>query len=174
MNSHTVRLLTKHDFIELGDIHARCFSDFAWSSSTFEDYFILPEWTGVIGFCVEKPKKVCDLTNTLELQRRLSGFIIGRTTYDINDVFTIAVDPCDHGKGVGTALLDAYLNAISTDCMLEVAKGNVTAIHLYEKFGFEVITTRRGYYNNPDPQMRDAYVMRKKTNVFEVAAQGSL
>lgn len=40
---------------------------------------------------------------------------------------------------------------------LEVSTQNIIAIHLYEKYGFQSLGTRKKYYNNKF----DAYIMTK-------------
>ncbi|MES2253103.1 MAG: GNAT family N-acetyltransferase [Pseudomonadota bacterium] len=154
MSPFRIRPLIRHDAERMACIHQQCFPK-AWPTETFYDYFDKFEWDGVFGFGIRLGQDADD-------SPELSGFILGRTLYDLNDILTFAIVPDQHGKGLGRALLAAYLNETSCDCMLEVATGNTAAIHLYTSFGFETIMTRRGYYDDPDPLMRDAYVMRRK------------
>jgi len=76
------------------------------------------------------------------------------------DVQTIAVAPAARRRGVGALLLRALLGEAArcgcTSVMLEVRADNAGAIALYERFGFERISVRRGYY----PGGVDAWVMR--------------
>lgn len=76
------------------------------------------------------------------------------------DVQTIAVDRRAQGHGVGTQVLRELIRiAVSNDCsqlMLEVRSDNIEAIALYERFGFERLSTRPGYYG---PGI-DAHIMR--------------
>ena len=66
------------------------------------------------------------------------------------DVQTIAVSPAAQGKGVGRLLLEQLIAiAVDADCsqlLLEVRSDNESAIAMYERFGFEAISTRRDYY----------------------------
>ena len=50
-----------------------------------------------------------------------------------------------------------FKNEKYTKIFLEVSKENNSAINLYKKLGFKVISVRKGYYNGID-----AYVMEKK------------
>lgn len=143
------RPITINDAPAMAAIHRACFPD-AWTAELFTDCFTKPEWEGVFGFGIEHASE------------SLAGFIIGRTVFDTNDILTFAVSPTYQGKGVGRTLLKTYLDTISCGCILEVAKGNTAAIHLYNTFGFEIIASRRDYYDNPDPAMRDAYVMTRR------------
>jgi [ribosomal protein S18]-alanine N-acetyltransferase len=78
------------------------------------------------------------------------------------DVLTIAVRESRWGLGIGSALLDALIEAArERDCaevFLEVRADNPRAHGLYLRRGFAEIGVRRGYYK---PSGVDAIVMRK-------------
>jgi [ribosomal protein S18]-alanine N-acetyltransferase len=78
------------------------------------------------------------------------------------DVLTIAVRQAYWGKGIGTALLaalvDAARNHDCTEMFLEVRVDNERAHGLYRRRGFEDVGIRRGYYQ---PSGVDAITMRK-------------
>jgi [ribosomal protein S18]-alanine N-acetyltransferase len=78
------------------------------------------------------------------------------------DVLTIAVARTSWGKGIGSALLAALLQAARdrrcAEVFLEVREDNPRARGLYQRRGFEEIGVRRGYYQ---PSGVDAIVMRK-------------
>jgi ribosomal-protein-alanine N-acetyltransferase len=78
------------------------------------------------------------------------------------DVLTIAVAAASWGKGVGSALLSALVEAARRrgceQMFLEVRKDNPRARGLYLRRGFEEIGVRRGYYQ---PAGVDAIVMCK-------------
>jgi ribosomal-protein-alanine N-acetyltransferase len=77
------------------------------------------------------------------------------------DVQTIAVSRDLWGTGLGGRLLAELLRTATTfecaEVMLECRVDNVRAQKLYERFGFEPIGFRRGYYQ---PGNVDALVMR--------------
>ncbi|WP_232838618.1 ribosomal protein S18-alanine N-acetyltransferase [Streptomyces geranii] len=77
------------------------------------------------------------------------------------DVQTIAVAREHWGTGLGALLLTELLRAATAfecaEVMLECRVDNVRAQKLYERFGFEPIGFRRGYYQ---PGNVDALVMR--------------
>ncbi|MFI1730649.1 ribosomal protein S18-alanine N-acetyltransferase [Streptomyces acidicola] len=85
----------------------------------------------------------------------------GATTADVQ---TIAVARDQWGTGLGARLMAELLRAATSfDCaeiMLECRVDNVRAQKLYERFGFEAIGFRRGYYQ---PGNVDALVMRLST-----------
>ncbi|MCD7443840.1 GNAT family N-acetyltransferase [Streptomyces lincolnensis] len=90
------------------------------------------------------------------------------------DVQTIAVARDHWGTGLGARLLTELLRAATEfDCaevMLECRVDNVRAQKLYERFGFEAIGFRRGYYQ---PGNVDALVMRLTDPATSVNAQGT-
>lgn len=75
-------------------------------------------------------------------------------------ITNIAVDPPFHGCKVGTRLLlSLIIEAIARGAeviSLEVRVSNTAAQSMYEKFGFSVAGTRKGYYIETN---EDAYVM---------------
>ena len=77
-----------------------------------------------------------------------------------SDVQTIAVSPTAQGRGLGRALLEELIAIAErhecTQLLLEVRSDNVSAIGMYERFGFESISRRRDYYASGV----DALIMR--------------
>ncbi|MFJ9035409.1 ribosomal protein S18-alanine N-acetyltransferase [Streptomyces sp. NPDC102406] len=80
------------------------------------------------------------------------------------DIQTIAVARDHWGTGLGARLLTELLRHATAfevaEVMLEVRVDNTRAQKLYERFGFEPIGFRRGYYQ---PGNVDALVMRLTT-----------
>jgi len=80
------------------------------------------------------------------------------------DVLTVAVLPGYTRQGIAShfmAELEKWsISKGAPAMMLEVGTENASAIALYEKLGYENISTRRGYYG---PGL-DAFVMRKELN----------
>ena len=81
---------------------------------------------------------------------------------DTGDVMTVAVDPAYQGRGVGDALVGELVQRArdrgATALLLEVRADNTPALRLYERHGFERISTRRRYYQPGDI---DALVLRR-------------
>ncbi|MEV0170726.1 ribosomal protein S18-alanine N-acetyltransferase [Streptomyces sp. NPDC050803] len=92
---------------------------------------------------------------------RIVGYAGLAASGDLGDVQTIAVARDQWGTGLGSVLLTELLRAATAfDCaevMLECRVDNIRAQKLYERFGFEPIGFRRGYYQ---PGNVDALVMR--------------
>lgn len=83
-------------------------------------------------------------------------WIIGDEAHITN----IAVDPCYRGCRIASGLMDIILALAAEKRLcgitLEVRAGNIAAISLYKKFGFEVEGRRKGYYSD---NQEDALIM---------------
>ena len=92
---------------------------------------------------------------------RLVGYAGLAASGELADIQTIAVARDHWGTGLGGRLLTELLRAATAfecaEVMLECRVDNVRAQKLYERFGFEPIGFRRGYYQ---PGNVDALVMR--------------
>ncbi|MGW1881123.1 ribosomal protein S18-alanine N-acetyltransferase [Streptomyces sp. NPDC001970] len=92
---------------------------------------------------------------------RIVGYAGLAAAGGLGDVQTIAVARDQWGTGLGSRLLtDLLQHATAFECdevLLEVRVDNTRAQKLYERFGFEPIGFRRGYYQ---PGNIDALVMR--------------
>ncbi|MFJ5706292.1 ribosomal protein S18-alanine N-acetyltransferase [Streptomyces sp. NPDC093105] len=92
---------------------------------------------------------------------KLAGYAGLAAAGGLGDVQTIAVAREQWGTGLGARLLtDLLQHATAFECdevLLEVRVDNTRAQRLYERFGFEPIGFRRGYYQ---PGNVDALVMR--------------
>ncbi|WP_407341441.1 ribosomal protein S18-alanine N-acetyltransferase [Pengzhenrongella phosphoraccumulans] len=80
---------------------------------------------------------------------------------DDAQVMTIAVAHSLQGRGIGGALLAALVRRAkdvgARSVLLEVRVDNEAALALYERFGFQRLGLRRGYYQ---PENVDAWTMR--------------
>lgn len=78
------------------------------------------------------------------------------------DVQTIAVARRAQGQGLGALLMRRLLALAAaegcTEMLLEVHAANEAAVALYERHGFERISTRRSYYGPG----QDALIMRRR------------
>ncbi len=93
---------------------------------------------------------------------------------DVGDVQTIAVARDQWGTGLGALILTELLRAATAfecaEVLLECRIDNIRAQKLYERFGFEPIGFRRGYYQ---PGNIDALVMRLGTASDSGSTAGS-
>jgi [ribosomal protein S18]-alanine N-acetyltransferase len=90
----------------------------------------------------------------------LVGYAINSRYVDAWHVMNVAVEPEHQGRGIATRLLERLFELTALDqrrgYTLEVRVSNHTAIHLYEKLGFEARGMRRGYYTD---NREDALIM---------------
>lgn len=105
---------------------------------------------------------------------QLVGYAGLAASGDLGDVQTIAVRRDQWSTGLGSRLLTELLRAATAfecaEVMLECRVDNVRAQKLHERFGFEPIGFRRGYYQ---PGNVDALVMRLHTASDSGPAAGS-
>ncbi|WP_371874006.1 ribosomal protein S18-alanine N-acetyltransferase [Streptomyces glebosus] len=105
-----------------------------------------------------------------EQESRLVGYGGLAAVDGTGDIQTIATARDQWGSGLGARLLTELLHvATDFEChevLLEVRVDNLRAQRLYERFGFEPIGFRRGYYQ---PGNVDALVMRRTTQTSSEA-----
>lgn len=91
---------------------------------------------------------------------RLLGFAIFWLVHDEVHILNVAVDPAERRRGAGRALMQAALElGRAHHCRLatlEVRRGNVAAIKLYESLKFRAVGLRPNYYAD---NREDAVVM---------------
>jgi len=92
--------------------------------------------------------------------------VVGYAGLSVNDgeawVQNLAVRADRQRQGIGATLLEALLAEAdrrgTRAVLLEVAVDNAAAQRLYDRYGFEPVGVRRGYYQ---PSNTDAVVMRR-------------
>jgi len=79
-----------------------------------------------------------------------AGFVLGRLVAGEAEIVTLAVAPGRQGRGIGGALVGAFLDAAraaaATRVVLEVAEDNAPARAVYARHGFLPAGRRPGYY----------------------------
>lgn len=77
-------------------------------------------------------------------------------------LLNITVKPESQGRGLGLRLLEHLMDQArlgqATECFLEVRASNHAAYRLYERYGFNEVGRRRGYYPAVDGR-EDALIM---------------
>ena len=96
------------------------------------------------------------------------GNVIGyaglSTVLDEGYINNIAVEEAARKHGVASALLDTFCRFAGVNLAfltLEVRKSNAAAIGLYEKYGFEQVGVRPGFYQRP---REDAVIITRYFN----------
>lgn len=139
-----IRPATFADAAAMAAVERRCFSD-PWPLEGFREVFGMPGTVALV---------------MLEADETVAYFL-AREILGTAEVLNLAVVPERRGQGLGAALLDAGLAAVSarggTEVFLEVRASNAVAQALYAGRGFRTDGRRRGYYRRPD---EDALVLR--------------
>lgn len=138
-----IRAMREDDLIEVSFLEQKLFSR-PWSQSAFGD--------------------AIHLDHTVFLVAAEKGVVIGYSgmyiSLDEGEITNVAVSETARGRGVGGMLLDSLkdeaLRRSVTKLILEVRASNDSAIHLYEKKGFQKCGVRKGFYEEPK---EDAYIM---------------
>ena len=139
-----IRAWEEKDILQIAEIEGRCFSD-PWSVVSFEDILKYPLHHS---FLAEEEGKICAYACLLVL-------------FEDAEVENIAVDLPYRGRGIAKKLMDAMHEKAKTlgakRCLLEVRVSNLSAVSLYEKYGYEKYGVRKRYYEDGE----DAFVMQK-------------
>ena len=131
---------------DLNQINLKDFDDF-WTPTVLKDelssissyYIIYKDHQDILGFAGIK-------------------FILDET-----HIMNIVTRKDKRNLGIGSKLLEVLIEKARNNTSLitlEVNVQNKTAIHLYEKYGFEKVGKRKKYYNNT----YDAIIMTKNFN----------
>lgn len=95
-----------------------------------------------------------------EVDGRIVGYAGIWLIIDEGHVTNIAVDPDYRGQHLGETLLQTLISICMANSVhrmtLEVRVSNHVALSLYEKFGFEKVGVRKGYYTDNG---EDAHIM---------------
>lgn len=101
-------------------------------------------------------------------KEEIAGLISGRFLAKKAHISHLIVDPKYQGKGVGTGLLEIWIDLMEKQgipyCELEVRVSNETAIRLYESVNFRKKVKMSNYYRD---NHEDAWKMRRVNNADE-------
>ena len=133
-----IRKATPSDAAEIAALEERLFSD-AWSEKMIADCF---------------SKTYYRVTVCVDESDRIRGHLISTHLAGESELLRIGVDTEYRGRGNGKLLMRAFVRECEKgDCpeaFLEVRATNISAICLYEKFGFTAVGTRKNYYHDPE------------------------
>jgi [ribosomal protein S18]-alanine N-acetyltransferase len=80
----------------------------------------------------------------------VAGFLAARTlAAGESEILNLAVAPEFRGRGIGRALLRAWMEEAAGTIYLEVRSSNQAAQKFYKSLGFEVVVVRPQYYSAP-------------------------
>ena len=134
-NNKTIRKASLDDLNQIYLIEKDVFSNEHWTlemvESELENFlrtttWIIEESTVILGYCMLRI--VCNEAN----------------------IINMAIKSTRQREGLGSLLLGYVLNQlpINSSAFLEVKEGNLSAIKLYKRLGFNVINLRKNYYKD--------------------------
>lgn len=93
-------------------------------------------------------------SNVIFSENEPVGFYLGSSIAGEAELYRIAVRPSLRRRGLASELMKELISSRKGNSdeviFLEVRSKNIPAIALYEKFGFERIGVRTGYYKDDD------------------------
>lgn len=136
MTAITVREMARGDLTRLLEIECASFT-VPWTRGIFLDQLALgPVAVNVV--CCDGDRPI--------------GYAAAWIVLDELHLLSIAVAPGNRRRGAGTLLLDTVIRegraAGARRVELEVRRGNEAARRFYERHGFTMVGTRRGYYRD--------------------------
>lgn len=143
----SIRLMTHEDMGFVSDIERRSY-EYPWSHGVFRDCLLA-------GYqCI-----------VLDRDERVAGYGILSIAAGEAHILNLCVDPSYRSHGYGERLLDEILfrarAASVREIFLEVRPSNQTALALYRKKGFHIVSNRPAYYQ-AQAGREDAAVLVKK------------
>jgi len=105
---------------------------------------------------LSKPSGIC--LAVLDEQERLAGYLVCSRYDDLWHLMNVAIDPSRRREGIATELIETLFERTRSDSRitLEVRVSNLSAIRMYERFGFRSAGLRRHYYHD---NAEDALIM---------------
>lgn len=99
-----------------------------------------------------------------DTDHELMGYFLLMAIVDEAHLLNVAVSAERQGQGLGRFLLNqavACARGLGMESvLLEVRPSNTRALEIYQRYGFETIGRRKGYYPAANQQREDAIVMR--------------
>ena len=145
----TIRKMTAADIAAVAELEAQIFS-MPWSAQGFAGTL---HGEGVLFLVAYEGEE-------------LLGYVGVYCAADEGEITNVAVAQAARRQGVGGALLDALIGALAAReifrIVLEVRVSNEPAIGLYGQRGFQIVGTRKNFYEKPT---EDAYVMVREPEV---------
>ncbi|WP_375407678.1 GNAT family N-acetyltransferase [uncultured Methylobacterium sp.] len=94
----------------------------------------------------------------------VQGFVLSRKIADEAEILTLVLSPSVRGGGLSHRLLREHLAHLAQagvrSVHLEVDEGNVPALKLYARHGFNQVGERTGYYARKDGSRATALTMK--------------
>ena len=141
-----IRRMSEEDIAAVVKLEQQIFSS-PWSKASIEKAYQLEE----------------NIYLVAEAEGIIAGYCGIWTSFETADLCNIAVNPDYRRKGIAGEILEQAFQLCQQrrieQMLLEVRESNEPAIVLYEKYHFEKIDIRKGYYRNPT---ENAIIMQRK------------
>lgn len=125
-----------------------------------KELFLEDAWTEQM-FIDEMNKNPYACLYVYEIDSEIVGYFDLLIAYENAEIANIGVSKLHQHEGIGTKMMEFIDQLVKKSCCeeftLEVRMSNENAIHLYEKFGFKIVSSRKNYYADGE----DAYLMYK-------------
>ena len=141
-----VRKLREGDIPQLARIEAESFS-MPWSADAFRELLDRPYCTYFVALADGKIAGCCGYTDICH-EANIDNVVVAPGYRNLGIAQALMQRLMEHGQTSG---IEAYT--------LEVRVSNLTAIHIYEKFGFRSEGIRPGFYEKP---VEDAVIMWRR------------
>lgn len=138
-----VRELREEDIEELSRIESACFS-MPWSADAFRDLLFRDYCTYLVALADGRVAGCCGYTNICD-EANIDNVVVAPEYRNCGIAQIMLKELLDQGQQSG---VEAFT--------LEVRISNLTAIHIYEKFGFVTEGVRPDFYEKP---REDAAIM---------------
>jgi len=142
-----IRSAEIHDIEGLKELEKACFDEHI--RENFE--FVLKSKNHIIYVCEKIENGV----------KNIVGYAGVSISYEQGDILSVCVHRDYRKRSIAFVLMDTILEFAKDkgvqDVFLEVEEGNVAAINLYKKLGFNQISERKNYYGE-----KSALIMQKK------------
>jgi ribosomal-protein-alanine N-acetyltransferase len=146
--------MTTEDCREASALHGQRFAR-GWNDGEFVSLLLQPS---TFGFVARQ-------TNALLFKPQLAGFVIAREAAGEAEILTISVQEKLGRAGLGWRLMQAAMREARSrggqSMFLEVDDGNLAALGLYRKLGFEEAARRPAYYTDAEGRRSAALVMKR-------------
>lgn len=146
---YPLKAISDSNLIHICQLEQQLFPDDSWDKSVLQDlfaqdynhFFVVKELEKIIGYCIVQ------------------------VMFDTAEILRIGVGQGYQGKGFAKNLLNnvvIFLINLSVEkLLLEVRADNISAIHLYQSFGFLQIHCRKNYYRLQNGLTIDALILQK-------------
>lgn len=144
MGDFFIRKAVKEDAEQIHIIETQCFED-PWSTNSILDDICKNQQAYYL-VCVGHQQGKGDFVE------KVLGYVGVWKILDEGHITNVAVSKEARRQHIGSGLIEALITDLAQQGIekttLEVRESNEPAIGLYEKFGFEKIGRRKGYYSN--------------------------